>query len=39
VKLGTRQWSLRGPDIPAGGKARITGVDGRVLIVDRMPGR
>lgn len=39
VKLGSRQWSLRGPDIPAGGKARITGVDGRVLIVDRMPGR
>ena len=39
VKLGTHQWSLRGPDIPAGGKARITGVDGRVLIVDRMPGR
>ena len=36
VKLGSRHWSLRGPDIPAGGKARITGVDGRVLIVDRM---
>jgi membrane protein implicated in regulation of membrane protease activity len=36
VQLGSRQWSLRGPDIPAGGKARITGVDGRVLIVDRM---
>jgi hypothetical protein len=30
---------VRGPDIPAGGKARITGVDGRVLIVDRMTSR
>jgi membrane protein implicated in regulation of membrane protease activity len=39
VKLGARKWSLRGPDIPAGGKARITGVDGRVLIVDRVPAR
>ena len=38
VKLGAQQWSLRGPDIPAGGKARITGVDGRILIVDRMAG-
>ena len=39
VKLGHQDWSVRGPDIPAGGKARITGVDGRVLIVDRMPAR
>lgn len=39
IKLGTRQWSLRGPDVPAGGKVRITGIDGRVLIVDRMSAR
>jgi membrane protein implicated in regulation of membrane protease activity len=39
IKLGRQLWSLRGPDMPAGGKARITGVDGRVLIVDRMPSR
>jgi membrane protein implicated in regulation of membrane protease activity len=39
IKLGRQDWSLRGPDLPAGGKARITGVDGRVLIVDRMPAR
>jgi len=39
VKLGARQWSLRGPDVPAGGKVRITGIDGRVLIVDRMSAR
>jgi membrane protein implicated in regulation of membrane protease activity len=37
IKLGPHSWSLRGPDVPAGGKVRITGVDGQVLIVDRMP--
>jgi membrane protein implicated in regulation of membrane protease activity len=39
VQLGPQKWSLRGPDVPAGGKVRITGVDGRVLIVDRLPSR
>ena len=39
IKLGRQDWSVRGPDLPAGGKARITGVDGRVLIVDRMPAK
>ena len=39
VKLGSQRWSLRGPDIPPGGQARITGVDGRVLIVDRVSSR
>ena len=39
IKLVRQLWSVRGPDIPAGGKARITGVDGRVLIVDRMSAR
>jgi membrane protein implicated in regulation of membrane protease activity len=39
IKLGSRLWSLRGPDIPAGGQARVTGVDGSVLIVDRMSAR
>jgi inner membrane protein len=38
VKLGTRQWSLRGPNVPAGARVRVTGVDGSVLIVDRLPG-
>ena len=37
--LGRRKWLLRGPDVPAGGKVRITGVDGQVLIVDRLPTR
>jgi inner membrane protein len=39
VQLGARKWSLRGPDVPAGGKVRVTGVDGQVLIVDRLPAR
>jgi inner membrane protein len=39
VQLGPQKWSLRGPDVPAGAQVRITGVDGRVLIVDRMPSR
>jgi hypothetical protein len=39
VQLGPQQWSLRGPDVPAGAQVRITGVDGRVLIVDRMSSR
>jgi membrane protein implicated in regulation of membrane protease activity len=38
AKLGGRRWSLRGPDMPAGAKVRVTGVDGTILIVDRLPG-
>ncbi len=36
--LGNRNWSLRGPNIPAGTRVRVTGVDGSILIVDRLPG-
>ena len=36
--LGNRRWALRGPDVPAGTRVRVTGVDGSVLIVDRLPG-
>jgi len=39
IKLGQRKWTLRGPNVPAGASVRVTGVDGTVLIVDRMPGR
>jgi membrane protein implicated in regulation of membrane protease activity len=39
VQLGPQKWSLRGPDVPAGAKVRITGVDGRILIVDRLSAR
>jgi membrane protein implicated in regulation of membrane protease activity len=38
VRLGNRRWVLRGPNIPAGSRVRVTGVDGTVLIVDRLPG-
>jgi hypothetical protein len=38
IKLGQRRWQLRGPDVPAGTRVRVTGVDGTVLIVDRLPG-
>ncbi|MDQ1242505.1 MAG: inner membrane protein [Pseudomonadota bacterium] len=38
VKLGNRRWTLRGPNAPAGSRVRVTGVDGAVLIVDRLPG-
>jgi len=37
AKLGNRRWALRGPDVPAGSRVRVTGVDGVVLIVDRLP--
>jgi len=37
AKLGNRQWNLRGPNVPAGTRVRVTGVDGVVLIVDRLP--
>jgi len=36
--LGKRNWSLRGPNVPPGTRVRVTGVDGSVLIVDRLPG-
>jgi membrane protein implicated in regulation of membrane protease activity len=38
VKLGNRRWRLRGPTVPAGTRVRVMGVDGTVLIVDRLPG-
>jgi membrane protein implicated in regulation of membrane protease activity len=38
VKLGNRQWPVRGPNLPVGAKVRVTGVDGPVLLVDRMAG-
>jgi inner membrane protein len=39
IKLGQRKWVLRGPNVPAGASVRVTGVDGTILIVDRMPGK
>jgi len=37
VQLGPRKWRLRGPNLPAGSRVRVTGVDGSTLIVDRLP--
>jgi inner membrane protein len=36
VRLGNREWPVRGPNLPPGAKARVTGVDGSVLLVDRV---
>jgi membrane protein implicated in regulation of membrane protease activity len=36
IRLGNRDWPVRGPNLPAGSKARVTGVDGTVLLVDRI---
>jgi inner membrane protein len=36
IRLGNREWAVRGPNLPAGAKARVTGVDGSVLLVDRV---
>ena len=36
IRLGNREWAIRGPNLPAGAKARVTGVDGTVLLVDRV---
>lgn len=36
VWLGNREWTIRGPDMPVGARVRVTGVDGSVLLVDRV---
>jgi len=36
VRLGNRDWPVRGPNLPPGAKARVTGVDGSILLVDRV---
>lgn len=36
IRLGNREWPIRGPTLPPGAKARVTGVDGTVLLVDRV---
>lgn len=38
VRLGNRDWPVRGPNLPVGVRVRITGVDGVVLLVDRIAG-
>lgn len=36
IRLGNRDWPVRGPNLPPGSKARVTGVDGSILLVDRV---
>jgi membrane protein implicated in regulation of membrane protease activity len=38
VRLGNRDWEVRGPNLPVGARVRVTGVDGSVLLVDRISG-
>jgi membrane protein implicated in regulation of membrane protease activity len=38
VTLGKRVWAVRGPDLPQGARARVIGVDGAVLLLDRAIG-
>ncbi|MFT3906710.1 MAG: NfeD family protein [Steroidobacteraceae bacterium] len=34
VKIGDGYWKVRGPDLPAGSKVRVTGSEGVLLIVE-----
>jgi inner membrane protein len=36
IRIGNRDWQVRGPNLPPGSKARVTGVDGTVLLIDRV---
>lgn len=36
IKIGNREWNIRGPELPVGARVRVTGVDGSVLLVDRV---
>jgi inner membrane protein len=38
IWLGNRHWPVRGPNLPVGSRVRVTGVDGTVLLVDRVAG-
>jgi membrane protein implicated in regulation of membrane protease activity len=37
VRVGDGEWPARGPDSPAGARARITGADGATLRVEPLP--
>lgn len=37
LKIGDTQWRLKGPDLPAGTKVKITGLDGNALVVEEVP--
>lgn len=35
IRLGNSDWNVRGPNLPAGTKVRVTGVQDVTLMVDR----
>ncbi len=35
IHLGNREWVVRGPNLPAGSRVRVTGVQDTTLLVDR----
>lgn len=37
VKLGDSEWMARGPDLPAGTRARVIGVEATAVLVERLP--
>jgi membrane protein implicated in regulation of membrane protease activity len=38
VQVGDSLWNARGPDLPAGAKVRVTGIDGTDLLVEAVDG-
>jgi membrane protein implicated in regulation of membrane protease activity len=35
IRLGNRDWDVRGPNLPTGTRVRVTGVSDSILLVDR----
>lgn len=35
VRIGDTLWAAQGPDMPAGARARVTGANGTVLVIER----
>jgi membrane protein implicated in regulation of membrane protease activity len=35
VRVGDSMWAVRGPDLPAGARIRVTAVEGAILVVER----
>jgi inner membrane protein len=36
VRVGDGAWPARGPDLPAGARARVVGIEGGVLVVEKL---
>lgn len=35
IRLGNRDWEVRGPNLPVGARVRVAGVNDSILLVDR----